>query len=299
MRASVIVVTYRRNRVLVDTVRALLPVLSSDDELIVVDQTDRHDTATSRFLASLADDPRIRVIRLRIASVPLARNVGIRIAKAPIVVFVDDDVLVAPGFIEAHVGHYHDPSVGAVAGHSFSTSGRPYFVATGRYASKLVGANMSFRRDVLFEIGGFDTNLFSTLREDGECGERLLRRRWRIANGASAALIHVAAVEGGAGGRERSDEWYRRTYHNYMYSLLKRSPLEIPVALARYAAGTFRYRFPGAKRFFRPDFLLRVFARGHVDGIRTRLFGDRGPYLTLSRPALSEVMTETERGDVC
>ncbi|MFN8446530.1 MAG: glycosyltransferase [Caldilineaceae bacterium] len=102
-----------------------------------------------------------------------ARNSGLRIATSDIVAFMDEDAVAAPDWLERLLGHYGDPNVLGVGGaiealwqtgrpawfpHEFdwvvgcSYWGMPLQVARVR---NLIGCNMSFRRSIFKEIGGF------------------------------------------------------------------------------------------------------------------------------------------------
>ena len=88
---SVIVPTYKREVELCTTLQDMLAQDYPHYEILVVDQTPRHDESTQAFLDALPAD-RVRRIQLDSANLPAARNVGLREAHADVVVFVDDDV---------------------------------------------------------------------------------------------------------------------------------------------------------------------------------------------------------------
>lgn len=106
-----------------------------------------------------------------------ARNTGVRVANAEIVAFLDDDAEAAPDWLERLVRLYDDNDVLAVGGRvePLWESVRP-----GHFAGELdwivgctyrgmpkvatevrnvIGANMSFRANVLERVGGFNTAL--------------------------------------------------------------------------------------------------------------------------------------------
>jgi glycosyltransferase involved in cell wall biosynthesis len=94
-RCSVILPTYNRAGILP---RAVASVLSQDVqafELIIVD--DASSDRTGDWLASL-DDPRIRIVRADGNQGPsAARNIGIAMATAPVLAFLDSDDVYLPG----------------------------------------------------------------------------------------------------------------------------------------------------------------------------------------------------------
>ncbi|MET3922568.1 glycosyltransferase [Arthrobacter sp. UYEF20] len=106
-----------------------------------------------------------------------ARNTGAGVANARIVAFLDDDAEAGPDWLERMAAMYDDPDVLAVGGRvePLWKAGRPGYFAeeldwivgcTYRGMPKVaaevrnvIGANMSFRADVLDRVGGFNTSL--------------------------------------------------------------------------------------------------------------------------------------------
>ena len=106
-----------------------------------------------------------------------ARNTGVGLATAEIVAFLDDDAQATPEWLERLTAFYDDPDVLAVGGRVEPVweEGRPPYFAKEldwivgcthrglpRVASEVrnvIGANMSFRRDILLQVGGFNTAL--------------------------------------------------------------------------------------------------------------------------------------------
>ena len=105
------------------------------------------------------------------------RNLGVASCVGQIVAFLDDDATAAPGWLEEHIRCYDDPNVIGVGGRvdpsweqpSPSWWPREYDWVVGcTYLGHRadegeirnpIGANMSFRRDVLVDSGGFSSIL--------------------------------------------------------------------------------------------------------------------------------------------
>lgn len=92
---SVVLATYNRAALLPRAIESVLAQTGADFELIVID--DASSDGTPVYLKSLAD-PRIRVrIAEKNQGPSGARNLGIEMAKAPIVAFLDSDDVYLPG----------------------------------------------------------------------------------------------------------------------------------------------------------------------------------------------------------
>src|SRR5215208_6838639 len=175
-------------------------------EILVVDDgaTDATPEVAERFGARLISHGVRR-------SLNAARNTGLREAAAPLVAFVDDDVLVPPGWVDALVeGTERHPEAEAFGGpirarfegHAPRGCGRedpP--ITTLDLGSEDVetgmvwGANFAVRRSAVERIGEFDESLD---RAHGDEEEWLLRLRaagGRIVYLAEAGLDHRRSAD--------------------------------------------------------------------------------------------------------
>lgn len=83
-------------------------------EVIVVDQSEKHEPATVEFLDAIGS--RIRLARITQKGAANARNHGAGMAAGSILVFVDDDDLPRVGFISGHVAGHQNAEIAAVCG---------------------------------------------------------------------------------------------------------------------------------------------------------------------------------------
>jgi glycosyltransferase involved in cell wall biosynthesis len=97
MRISVVVPTYNRADLLPETLSAILGQSRPPDEVIVVDDGSRDETAA--VLAGYAAP--VRAIRIANSGDLVARNVGLRAATGDLVAFCDSDDLWRPDFLAA------------------------------------------------------------------------------------------------------------------------------------------------------------------------------------------------------
>ena len=219
MKASVIVATYNRQDVLCQTLTFLLAQQYRNLELIVVDQTASISALLKDFLSQAGD--LIAYYRLSTPNLPAARNAGVMVSTGDIVIFVDDDVVVGPHFVEQHVSAYADSSVSGVTGLSLPRPATEQVVelelrsleerhhaarplARGQLSSVswLPGCHMSFRRAAIAEAGMFDEFFTGSAHcEDVDMSCRLRTLGHKLIVDTRIELIHLAVAEGGCGFR--------------------------------------------------------------------------------------------------
>ncbi len=240
--ASIIIATYRREQ---DLVRAIQSVLKQDYknfELIIVDQSEKHEIATTKFIKSI-QDKKFRYYHVSPPSIPAAENFGISKAKGDIVIFIDDDVELDPGFIAEHVKAYVDPLVAGVAGR-VKVPGKPesktlyHITSTGRNVggfdynydslalSGAIGCNMSFRKSVIKKLGGFDTGYIKNAhRFETDMAYRVMAEGYKITYKTSASLKHYHTASGGSranSGLFRDVESFANEFRFFYKNLNKR-----------------------------------------------------------------------------
>jgi GT2 family glycosyltransferase len=227
--ASVVISTYNRSALLVDTIEMIVANEYPHIELVVVDQTPHHPEEVRLRLEESWHKYRYRYLRLPFPNLPVARNVGIRRSNGQILIFCDDDVVVAPDYVASHVRCYGDPNIGAVAGrvvsamdgalsHPSGLIGRlnrdGTFIANFHRSDRTdvdfgMGCNMSFRRSALTRAGGFDERYTGGFyREEGDAFARVKQLGYRVVFEPGAALEHLATAEGGC----RKDRYVPRMY---------------------------------------------------------------------------------------
>lgn len=205
---SVVIPTYRREQVLVDTLNYLLALNPRAMEIVVVDQTERHEEATRDALTALESAGAIRWIRLPEPSITHAMNVGLEAAREGIVLFLDDDIRPEVGLLGAHAqGHARLDRV-IVAGRVIQPweegddfVGYKSFRFAGLRSSwiqEFMGGNFSVRREHALEIGGFDENFVRVAyRFEAEFAYRYIQSGGRIWFEAGACLHHLKEYSGG------------------------------------------------------------------------------------------------------
>ena len=248
---SVIIPTYGREETLRDTIANVIQQDYPNYEVLVVDQTVEHQPNTQQYLDRLANDGKIRLFQVNWASLPGARNFGVRRAKGDVVLFLDDDVQLPPGFLSAHARNYSNQQVGAVAGRVFDRMkladaipglqieylppeamdpGIAWYhidlVHTTKSQQVLTarGCNMSFRRDIFATHGVWFDERFrgSAVREESDFCLRLRKTGLKIWYDPDANLVHLGEETGGCHDISTRSLQYQVTfYHNHFLMALK------------------------------------------------------------------------------
>ena len=240
---SVVIPTYGRDQILLNTIAALLP--QSPDELLIVDQTEAHDAATESQLRAWDDAGTVRWIRLSPPSIPRAMNVGLRQARGEVVLFLDDDITPAAELVDAHREAHsrNNAEIVAVVGQvlqpgeeptdAVARADGPYdplatdfdFVFRGTQPSlvtNVMAGNLSVRRDAALAVGGFDEQFKgSAYRFETEFARRLVAAGYGIAFAPSASLRHLRAERGGTrqGGSHLTSASPRHGAGDYYFAL--------------------------------------------------------------------------------
>ena len=218
---SVVVPTYCRGAALLDTLGHLLALAPPPGEILVVDQTEAHPPAVAAELERLESTGRIRMLRFAPPSIPRAMNVGLREAKQPVVLYVDDDVVPARDLAAAHAARYAagfaavcgqvlqpgeepDPNANrGPRGAGFQTDLDFRFNGTrATEVASVISCNLSVDRAAALSSGGFDEGFIgSAYRYETDFARRLLAAGQRILFAPEATLRHLRLPTGGTRSR--------------------------------------------------------------------------------------------------
>mgnify|MGYP001074965578 CR=1 FL=1 len=248
---SIIIPTYNR----ADRLRACLEALSRQDlapglfEVIVV--VDGSTDQTMALLERLETPFRLRSIGQDNAGQAAARNRGIAAAAGAYCLFIDDDIVAAPGLATAHLRAQRSaPSVVAVGqltitlpetadwyARAFADGWRKRYAALNRGEflptwEDCYGGNVSAPRDVLLAIGGFDAGI--ARGHDVELGYRLSEAGCRFVYLADA----VGCQNEDKGFAELSRDAERAGFSSM--TNYRRDPAMLSQGLAAFASGSWR-----------------------------------------------------------
>lgn len=232
-RITAVICTYNRYDLLDLAIQSCLEqdLDPTEFEIVVVDNSPDHAAAKS-FGMAYDGHANLTYLVERTPGLSNARNVAARASSAEFIVYLDDDAIARPDWLRALLAAYEafGPGVNVVGGKisPIWDAPRPAWLGDDKlgYVSVvdwgggtrvlkdqewIAGANISFRRAPLVEIGGFDTglgrkgpetNLLSN--EESDVVARLTERGGLVLYAPEAEVAHLVDR------RRLSQEWFRR-----------------------------------------------------------------------------------------
>lgn len=215
---SIVIPTFDRGDVLLDTIRALFALRDRADEMLIVDQTPQPPASVAGQLRDWNKAGAIRWLRLDRPSIPHAMNVGLQSAASEVVLFLDDDIVPGPRLVAAHrAAQAADKSAWAIVGQVLQPGEEPqerngYMQRTGLKAdldfpfwstetatiANVMAGNLSVRREQVLDLGGFDENFSgAAYRFETEFCRRMLAAGGAVRFEPAASLRHLRAQRGG------------------------------------------------------------------------------------------------------
>jgi len=219
------------------------------EQVIVVDASP--DQQTRRVV----EDQFPEVLYLRndngIGRMTASRNIGILHSVGQVIAFIDDDGYASPTWLENLLPAFDDAKVGAVGGRVLQNGGvaqdwdadkigtvlpngelyAGFDSDPGRilYVDHIMGCNMSFRREVIAQLGGFreDYPGISGICEDSDMSLRVRKLGWKIAFVPAAVVDHKAAPQ--VRGRRFDARYSFYSGHNSVILLIRNRGLFAPI----------------------------------------------------------------------
>jgi GT2 family glycosyltransferase len=239
----VIVPTFGRPAAVSDALDSLLALdpARSQVEILVVDNNSDAALCTEVRAACTAAGGPVRYVAEPSPGLSAARHRGAHEARGEVLVFIDDDVRVTHGWLEALLGAFGDAAVGIAGGPSiplFTASvpawlwdfvePSPYggwhcgwlsLLDIGRTVDDIDpvwiwGLNFGIRREALKRLGGFHPDLVPAALQrwqgDGETGLALKAK----AAGVRSAYVHGALLQHVIGPERMTPEYFaKRAYY--------------------------------------------------------------------------------------
>jgi len=181
MKVTVAICTHNRSKDTKEAVESVMAGSASFDdyEVIVVDNRSTDDTAAAVQALQERYGHRLRYVYEQELGLSVARNRAVREAKGEYILFLDDDALAMPGWMEAIVDVFEsDPAIGCVGGRIepvwetaepewipeehrsvFTILDYARTVTEMKAPSIPYGANVAFRRELFLDIGSFREDL--------------------------------------------------------------------------------------------------------------------------------------------
>jgi len=286
-RVSVVIATYNRYKDLQECLNSIFDLKTRPHEVIVVDSDSADETKR------LADSFPIKFACIKERNRQRARNIGIHMAEGDIVAFLDDDVVVSERWLEHIVSPYARSGVGGVGGRvvPYGKSGN-FHVRTrkedvgkvfktglviGNFdlpldnwvrVDSFIGCNMSFRKDLLLTVGGFDENYEGTgYRDDTDLCMRVRKMGYELIYNPKALVSHKFK------GKKVGSEWSYWYVRNHVYFYLKNiyadSRTGFPMFLYHMFFPPRDYLLKSGVKLRRESTLVLNVLEGLLDGFRT------------------------------
>ncbi|MBN1827445.1 MAG: glycosyltransferase [Candidatus Eisenbacteria bacterium] len=198
-RVSVVIPVRNAERTIEGTLRAIAALTTPPDEVVLVD-----DGCTDGTIEK-ARPFGCRVVPSREpGGVAAARNTGAAEATGGILLFVDADVELDPGALDAALGTLGDPDVHVAVGLQSPRSVFPNAASVyknlwlhytykerAKRVSVIYSSAVAIRREAYERVGGFDTNYKTPNIEDSDLGKRITEAGFRMAVSPGLRFLHI------------------------------------------------------------------------------------------------------------
>ena len=225
----VVIPTHGRYHLLIalfESLRAAREHFQRPVEVFIIDSSPQ---VTAERIEAICSEFNAHYIRHR-NNVREKRNLGIELARAPVILFVDSDCVLTPAVLLEHYRSYGEDSIAGVVGvtqfvgkssHIWRIIAKTSFLNAFSYAERLEFApwgptcNISYRKDVLEAVGKFDTSFpFRLGGDDTDLGLRVTAAGYKIRCNPQAIVEHTRETWSGIRliGR-RVFRWGRMHFH--------------------------------------------------------------------------------------
>lgn len=282
--ASVVVATRERSARLAALLESLRSqtVPPSQFEVIVVDDASDDGSAEVFEREQSRGGLDLRILRRERRGGPgAARNDGWRAARAPVVAFIDDDCVAAPGWLAAALSAAARRPGAIIQGRTDPAPSERNLLGPFAHTLRVHSAgpryqtcNIVYPRDLLERLGGFDSDAFRACGEDTDLAWRALKAGAGVEYADDARVFH-AVVHVGPVGKLRLTSRFTEAVQLYRrHPELRRAHLTFGVfwtgshyLLVRALVALLlpRSLWP-VRRWLAYPYLLHLLARGREEG---------------------------------
>jgi GT2 family glycosyltransferase len=202
-RISILICTYNRPAMLAQCLRALLERADEKpDQVVVVNGGDAHADEIVQKFSVLRPPSSVEIKLVKTANKNLAasRNVGLPHCTGDIIAMTDDDAEVFPDWVaQMKRIHAEHPEAGVVGGPVIGAETASFIsrladrvtfpaYATARTVRTLPGVNVSYKRQVIEQVGLQDETLFRG--EDVDYNWRAMQWGWTVYYDSRVRVLH-------------------------------------------------------------------------------------------------------------
>ncbi|KIO77468.1 family 2 glycosyl transferase [Pedobacter lusitanus] len=197
IKVSVVIPTYRRPKLLIDCLRALLmqSISKTDFEVIIVSDGPDHQTLLTLLPWLKKKELQLSYLQLPVKKGPAAaRNIGWTNARSTVIAFTDDDCLPDRNWLSAILEYFTSETDLAVSGKTYvpvSDTPTDFEWNMARLEnSEFITANCACTKNALRKAGGFDERFKLAWREDSDLHFKLLKLKIPVISAPGAVVIH-------------------------------------------------------------------------------------------------------------
>lgn len=255
-KISIVICTCERPTSLSKTLLALENLTNHNFEVIIIDASTSMDTVNLVTSLSQQSSYYIKLDKINIKNISVSRNRGIEFASGSIIAFLDDDAIPPPDWIEQLLAIYslHGDKCAGVGGtvRDMTKTGYPlqyhrgisniisntipirsedaanYNQTQGFWYNCLMGANSSYRKDVLEKINGYD-EFFEYFLDETDVCLRIIQAGYEI-HYCDVIVDHYPQPSHNRQDQKHLTCWYSLAKNTTYFSLkhaLKKIPLPI------------------------------------------------------------------------
>jgi len=245
--ASIVIPTFNRPRLALQAA-SFIRKFHPDIQITIIDQQNSSELDTNEIKKL-----NVQYFNLKEVNTSAAKNKGVTESNGDIIFFFDDDVEITKNTIPAQLKQYDAEEVVGTSGRVISDNeeipedtdvdtGRTNFMATKflqrfwstkkQYIDFPYGCNMSFKKDALTKVNGFDKR-FPKIFEEIDLGKRT-GKYGKLVFVPEALAYHHKATAGGT--RTHANGKMKMIFENYGRYLAKHVPF--PISLISLAIRT-------------------------------------------------------------